>query len=164
MIKVFVAGCRRILFAVLLLCWLAPGMEQNALSAEQVDTLPGDRPSARIAAPDSFWQVVAIDGKEIGLQPGERRPNMLLAEGNTKVSGFSGCNRFFGGVVEEGEQFRFTKQGMTRMACMGKADELETKFIAALYDTVARRVNGSTMELIDKNGVVRMRLEAGRPE
>lgn len=164
MIKVFVAGCRRILFAVFLLCWVVPGMAQNALSGAQADTLPDNGPSAKIAAPDSFWQVVAIDGKEIVLQPGERRPNMLLAEGNTKVSGFSGCNRFFGGVIEEGEHFRFTKQGMTRMACMGKADDLEKKFIAALYDTASRRVSGSTMELIDKNGVIRMRLEAGRAE
>lgn len=164
MIRVFVGCCRRILLAFFLVFWAVPGMAQETLSGGQVDVLPGDGPSAKVAAPDSFWQVVAIDGKEIVLQPGERRPNMLLAEGNTKVSGFSGCNRFFGGVVAEGDSFRFTRQGMTRMACMGKADDLETKFIAALYDTVARRVNGSTMELVDKDGVVRMRLEAGRPE
>lgn len=113
---------------------------------------------------DSSWEVVEIDGQVLANSGGVRRPTMEFMQVNTQASGFTGCNRYFAGVVNDEKGFRFLQPGMTRMACMGKMGEMETKFIAALNAIVTRRKTDGQIELLDAGGVVRLRLQAVKPK
>lgn len=153
MLRKIYCGCW-ILFALILVGGTVSGLH----AADEAQEGPPK------IAPDSFWEVVAIDGKIIGDDAKVRKPNMKFVHGNTEVSGFTGCNRFFGAVVEDKQGFRFNHPGMTQMACLDKLAELESKFMKALNEITSRRMVDSGMELLDAKGVVRMSLQPKQPE
>jgi heat shock protein HslJ len=55
--------------------------------------------------------------------------------------------------------FRFNGLATTRMACLLDND-LEALFLSALNATTSQQVVGETLELRDRDGKLRMRLEA----
>ncbi|MCW8328513.1 META domain-containing protein [Photobacterium sp. SDRW27] len=64
------------------------------------------------------WVLTKIDGKDINIEEPITIPGMAI-DADLKVSGFSGCNQFFGQVeVSEGNRFRVTAMGSTKMACI----------------------------------------------
>ena len=64
------------------------------------------------------WQLKTLNGKEITYNEGEQAVYFTLAAKENNISGFSGCNRFFGSyTLEDGNRIRFSKLGSTMMAC-----------------------------------------------
>jgi len=64
------------------------------------------------------WVLTKIDGKDINIEEPRTIPGMTI-DSDLKVSGFSGCNRFFGQAeVSEGNKFRVSAMGSTKMACI----------------------------------------------
>ncbi|TWO32143.1 META domain-containing protein [Seonamhaeicola sediminis] len=49
-----------------------------------------------------------------------------------EVSGFSGCNRFFGSYSHSENKLSFGKMGSTRMLCDNEKNNIETSFLKAL--------------------------------
>lgn len=49
-----------------------------------------------------------------------------------RVTGSTGCNRYFGGYQLTGEGLRFAETGMTKMACDGPRNEAEQQFTQLL--------------------------------
>ena len=83
---------------------------------------------------------------------------ILHFDGEGKVVGHSGCNRFFGTYNLTGNRIEIGALGATRMACPEPVMEREFRFLQALED--ARRLvrDGIDMSLTDgaENPLVRL--------
>jgi heat shock protein HslJ len=109
MIKLTLAG-------LLGLCLLWPGV-----SMADADTPPG-----------TAWQVSAVGEMDLSA---EDDATLQFADG--RIWGRSGCNRYSGGVTLTAETpasgaLVLGPVMSTRMACPGRADQIETAFLAAL--------------------------------
>lgn len=58
--------------------------------------------------------------------------NIAFDENSNKVSGFSGCNRFFGSFSLVENKLKFSDLGATKMLCSEDKNTFETKFLKAL--------------------------------
>lgn len=114
--------------AILFMVWACGTGKENTKTSPQV---------ASIALATTEWTLLKVKGKDGMITPsGDRLPNLLIAADN-KVSGNSGCNRYFGSVTIEGTTIKFSQMGSTRMFCTeGAAIEaavLETYTLADNY-------------------------------
>jgi heat shock protein HslJ len=107
----------------------------------------------------TYWRAVEIDGSPVTAAPSKREPHLVLNTAG-RVSGSTGCNRFTGTYQQVGDSFRFTPLVVTRMACPPPLDMLEKSFLQAMAASAAVRQSGSTLELLDAVGQVRLRLQA----
>jgi heat shock protein HslJ len=87
--------------------------------------------------------------------PGGPAIGMQLQSQNTRVVGFSGCNRMFGAYALDGQSLKFAHMGGTKMAC---ADEslmrLEQEYLRMFSTVSTWRITGQTLELLDENDKV----------
>ncbi|MEZ5863632.1 MAG: META domain-containing protein [Geminicoccaceae bacterium] len=75
------------------------------------------------------------------------------------VSGFGGCNRYFGEAEIDGDKIRFGALGSTRMACPEAIMDQESRFFAALELVRFWRVEPTgLLHLLDKDGTTIIRL------
>ncbi len=75
------------------------------------------------------------------------------------VSGFGGCNRYFGDAEIDGEEIRFGALGSTRMACPEAVMDQESRFFAALELVRRWRVEPTgLLHLLDSEGATIIRL------
>ncbi|MGR5063801.1 META domain-containing protein [Photobacterium sp. DNB22_13_2] len=64
------------------------------------------------------WVLTKVDGKEITITEPRTVPGMAV-DADLKVSGFGGCNRFFGQIeLADSNRIRLTGMGSTKMACI----------------------------------------------
>ncbi|WP_456382925.1 META domain-containing protein [Hydrogenimonas sp.] len=77
------------------------------------------------------WRLVMIDNDPIEL----KRPATIRFESEGKISGFSGCNSYFGKVTLDGTSITFGPIGSTRKYCMGKAGDVEKRLFALFKGT-----------------------------
>jgi heat shock protein HslJ len=78
------------------------------------------------------------------------------------VSGFAGCNRYFGQrATDPNVATYFSGVGATRMACVGPAMELEQVFLAGLDRTRDARVVNGLLVLFDADDHEIMRFAPG---
>lgn len=117
------------------------------------------RSPAQAALLETYWRPVEIESKPVVIRPGTREPHFVLSAAGNRVSGFTGCNNFAGGFAQRVDGVRFSSLAATRMACLPDSD-LEARFLSALNATTSQRVAGETLELSDRDGKLRMRLEA----
>lgn len=69
-----------------------------------------------------------------------------------RASGFSGCNRWFASVTQNGEVLRFGQTGATRMACMAEpAAAAEQRFFAVIEATRYAHYDQDALVLLDEN-------------
>lgn len=87
-------------------------------STEIKNTIDEKSPFSKIPA-DTFWQLVTLEGKDYSqLATNGRQIGFMLNETDNTVSGFSGCNNFFGTYkFETGNRINFSSFGATKMAC-----------------------------------------------
>lgn len=94
--------------------------------------------------------------------PGGPAIGMQLQSQNTRVVGFSGCNRMSGAYALDGQSLKFAQMGGTRMAC---ADEsrmrLEQEYLRMFSAVSTWRITGQTLELLDENDKVIATFAAG---
>ncbi|WP_248724806.1 META domain-containing protein [Seonamhaeicola sp. ML3] len=94
---------------------------------------------------DTF-NITTLNGNDVS----EFNLNITFNDSTKQVSGFSGCNRFFGsfGTIDNG--LRFGPIGSTRMMCSPKFNDVESKMLDALSKVNLFSVKGDT--LIFSNG------------
>ena len=107
---------------------------------------------------DRYWRALDIGGKAISAADNHSEPHIVLTSGGT-THGSDGCNRF-NGTYELDRGLRFGRMASTRMACIPSIEAQAGQFSGALYATDAYRIRGRTLEMIDADGRVRMRLES----
>ncbi len=100
---------------------------------------------------DTAWRLTQLGDEIIENPPGEKAVNFQLQASNTKLVGFSGCNRMFGQYALEGASLKFDGVGGTRMFCEARMD-LEQKFLAMLGQVTGWTINGTTLQLVDNTG------------
>ena len=99
---------------------------------------------------ESSWAVdkLYVEGQEISVPEGHSPYLAFLKD--SKISGETGCNRFFGDYKAKGKNLAFTNVGSTRMMCPQMA--FENAFIGAINETAQYNLAGDNMALKDKDG------------
>jgi heat shock protein HslJ len=69
-----------------------------------------------------------------------------------RVATTVGCNRIVGAPDVDGDRVTFGAMAATRMACPPPLDHLETKYLAALGEARAWRIEGTKLTLLDERG------------
>jgi heat shock protein HslJ len=112
------------------------------------------RPAAfRSAVSQGEWALRELAGAPAPTGAGGRRATLRFDTDTTRVSGFGGCNRYFGEYTLDGASLRFRALGMTRMAC-NEGMTLEQQLGAALEATRAYRLSGGELTLLGESGPV----------
>lgn len=73
---------------------------------------------------------------------------------NKKVSGFSGCNRFFGDYTIEGTTLSFGALGTTRKMCAPKNNITEQNMLKALNEINGFKISRSRLHLLKDNNIL----------
>lgn len=102
-------------------------------------------PNVVLAAPQ-------LEGTGWVLASAGKRAPMIHFEAGGKVSGFGGCNRFFGGYNQSGQKLTFSALGATRMACLGNAMTVERNFFDMLGKVATAKLDGGKLLLLDDSG------------
>lgn len=101
------------------------------------------------ALTETYWQLETLEGKSVKSmsQDDGKEIGFTLNETENRITGFSGCNSFFGTYkLEEGNRIRFSALGATKMACHDSAvNESEFLEIFGLADNY--RITGDRLEL-----------------
>lgn len=80
----------------------------------------------------NIWSLQQIDGDRIDPRHyPDGVPTLELEMDGKRVSGFAGCNRYFGTFELAGQQLSFSPMGSTRMACPSTM-QLESRFLEIL--------------------------------
>ena len=134
-------GCRtsgriaeRIIRCVVLVVVLA-GMSGEAFSAPM-------RPEG------IEWRLVEAGGAPAAPLSGRKQPHLMLDPAQRKVSGFTGCNNFFGTYELAGASLTFGPVGSTRRACPEPEMSLEGTFLNALEKTRGWKISGGMLLLV----------------
>lgn len=96
----------------------------------------------------SYWKLETLEGKTIStLQENKREIGFTLNESENRISGFAGCNGFFGTYkIEEGNRISFSSLGATKMACPDTAFN-ENDFLKIFGSVDNYRITGDRLEL-----------------
>lgn len=97
---------------------------------------------------ESFWKLETLEGQKMStLQQNEKQVGFTLNEKENRITGFSGCNNFFGTYkLEEGNRINFSSLGATKMACPDRAFK-ESEFLEIFGMADNYRITGDRLEL-----------------
>ena len=121
---------------------------------------PAATPQASLL--ETYWRAVEIEGAPYAARPGTREPHLVFSADGNRGRGFTGCNNLTGAFELDADRLRFKPLSTTRMACLPEND-VEARFLSALNATATQRIAGNELELRDRDGKVRMRLEGRGP-
>jgi heat shock protein HslJ len=109
--------------------------------------------AAAVPLTGTTWRLTQIGDQLVDNPPGDAAAHVQLQAGNSRVTGFAGCNRMFGGYSLNGESLKFGQVGATKMACLEEGRmELESRFFETLSQVARWKITNSTLELLDGNG------------
>jgi uncharacterized lipoprotein YbaY/heat shock protein HslJ len=98
---------------------------------------------------NTLWKLISLGDQPIANPPSpQRQIHMTLANGGSRVSGFSGCNRFTGSFKQTGSELHFSQMAGTMMACLSPDMELESQVLKLLNDTTHYRIEGEQLLLL----------------
>jgi putative lipoprotein len=124
-----------------------------------------------------FWVILAVgQAPLLGTEPAAAQPGTSLAgsewrpleirsvsvpeptklflkfSGDGKITGFTGCNHFFGGYEIVERTLALSVLGTTRMACADGTTNLEAAFLDALGSTATFERHRVVLVLFDRDG------------
>jgi heat shock protein HslJ len=129
------------------------GMQQTLIVERFISVAPGQACETASSATleNTHWTLVRALGEPV-VTPADRAEAYLMLDPiGTRVTGFSGCNRFAGGYVREGDHLRFEQVAMTMMACADERNP-EARFVRVMNDAVHWKLVGQELELSDQAG------------
>ncbi len=94
------------------------------------------------------WRAAEIEGRATDAEVA----STLTFEGDQRVSGSTGCNRYTAPLSVTGTSIRLGVIAMTRRACPPPVTDQETRFIAALEAARGYRQEGDVLWLLDEQG------------
>ncbi|PKG39782.1 YbaY family lipoprotein [Psychromonas sp. Urea-02u-13] len=112
-------------------------------------------PVATAALENTYWKLDTLNGKTIKTAAKQKEINFVLHAQESKVVGFSGCNKFFGQYTVDAKNnaFTFSPLMSTKMACINQ-DFNEHDFLSALSKTTKYKVNGQKLNFFTAEGKV----------
>lgn len=121
------------------------------LSAVLLSACAGD------AARDVKPQLSTLAGSEWG------RPDLgdafVQFQGEGKLIGHGGCNRFFGSYTQDGSSVEIGPLGSTKMMCPPAQMDIENTIMSALQDTASVDATHLVLILNDKDGTPLLELQ-----
>ena len=111
----------------------------------------------------TYWKLSELNGQSASPGADKKELHMTLTSEGSKVSGFSGCNRFTGGYTQESSQIQFGPLAGTMMACM-EGMELEHTFLRALESSSRFSITGEELTLYSTDDQLIIRFESGKPQ
>ena len=141
-----------------------PDSEPEAAPPE-TDARPTEKPAAELAAEsppvadaavpeddtglaDTSWVATEINGQATA----EGVESTLAFEGEEKVTGTGGCNRYFGPATVTGERLQFGNLATTMMACPEHMSAQETRFLGAMSQVLTWSREGDSLSMADEGG------------
>lgn len=124
---------------------------------------PGESCGAKFANADFFetyWKLTQLEGEPVIVSGQQREPHVIFRDGApASVAGYGGCNRFTGGLEQDGTALEFGVLAATQMAC---ADTMQREHVLlqTLGEVRRWKIIGQHLELFDDDGRLRARLEA----
>lgn len=117
-------------------------------STKNSNSMQSENTSTTTEITNSYWEIESLDGKAVSsLQENEKEIGFSLNKDENRITGFGGCNNFFGTyTLEEGNRISFSALGATKMACPGDAFN-EGEFLEMFESVDSYRVNGNRLEL-----------------
>jgi len=110
------------------------------------------------------WRLVEVAGRAAITDSSAREAFIMFDSTKKSAGGLSGCNRFGGSYVREGEKLTITQIIATKMACLGEGVmEQEMAFFMALERTARWEVSGDKLKLYDSTGTTVAQFERGAP-
>ena len=114
---------------------------------------------ADISLEDGTWVLKELPGASADAADGEERPHLRFDSEGGRVSGFGGCNLFFGEYdASESGGLRFGPIASTRRYC--PAADWETIFLRALQRTDSYRLADEELRLLNADGELIARFKA----
>lgn len=97
------------------------------------------------------WKLVRLNGEDVAAL----NPPITLSfdEAQKKVSGFAGCNRFFGGYELNQSSIKFSAIGATKMYCQDKSS-IEDNYVTALSNVQSFKAENSKLVLTGENAIL----------
>ncbi|MEM7466951.1 MAG: META domain-containing protein [Pseudomonadota bacterium] len=96
-----------------------------------------------------YWRATEIGGKPVDLAP-EQIPHVAFHAAESRVAGFSGCNRFFAVYSQNDNELAIKVMGGARATCP-ELGNLEVEFLAALQVTTHLELADGTLTLFDSD-------------
>lgn len=99
------------------------------------------------------WVVAELNGKK--LDPARvDKPAHLRLMGQGRLQAYSGCNTIQARYVQASENLRFSQFVSTRMACHGKAADVEQSLLSVLRNTTQYEMRGNQLWLIQGDKIL----------
>lgn len=100
------------------------------------------------------WELVTLRDQPAPTGAGGRRATLRFDADSARVSGFAGCNRYFGGyTLGDDSALTFGGLAMTRMAC-ADGMELERQLAEAFRQVTRYEIAGDRFTLLGATGPV----------
>jgi heat shock protein HslJ len=90
----------------------------------------------------THWTLTQLGDAPVAASGSERDAHLVFASEGSRVTGSTGCNRLRGTYTRKGDALTFGPAATTKMACIGAAQETETKMLAALQATTSGKITG----------------------
>ena len=140
------------LFAVLFLSLSLIGMMacSSGSDDDDGDSSASESPAASSPAASTIelagtsWRILSVTRGSTSLRPSDGQELTIDFGSDGRVSGNSGCNRFFGPYRQSGDRVEIDSLGSTLIGCDGERALLESAVVSALS------VNG-TISRVDDN-------------
>jgi heat shock protein HslJ len=126
---------------LLVLVYLLQGCSQTVITQEPSFSITGS------------WQLIQINEQPVDWSDAQAKPGLTVSDDN-RVSGFSGCNQFFGQLSIQGNQLVIEKMGMTRKMCLSSDMFIEDTISAVLPKWSSYQLTNS--QLVLANGENRL--------
>jgi len=117
-------------------------------------SLEADSPSVANDLTGIKWRVVELSGIPVATPLHGEQPFILFDQAKQQVTGYAGCNRFFGGYSLEGDALTFGLIGATKMACPDLEEGVETEFFKILDATRRWEIVDGTLRLLNGDAVL----------
>ncbi len=79
----------------------------------------------------------------------EQELTLKFDDATKQVSGFAGCNRFFGSYAIDGDKLTFSNLGSTKMLCPENDNKIETDYFKALESVTNFNVSDNSITLLN---------------
>lgn len=126
-----------------------------SLNACTEKSSPDGTTGTALSLENTHWKLIALSSLASGIPSLPKDAFLELKDG--KLSGFSGCNNYFGSFIVSGNTIHFAGVAMTKMYCK-EAMEVENGLAQSLNNADQFRINANHLELL-KNEELLSRFE-----
>ena len=100
------------------------------------------------------WRLVKMGSKNMKYEEGCEPITLLLTSEPENVSGFSGCNRYFGKFATKKNKLSFKQMACTLMACPQQDMNLEDRYLQLLDKVNSFTLQNDTLMLLKDDKVL----------